>query len=337
MSTQAVPLALAELQDEPSQNSARAIWHQQIESGYRALSVSATELTEMTTRYCSEPDDATRQLLESHWREAFLDWQAVRFVDFGPIELDSRAWQLQFWPDPKNLVDTKARQLLSSDTPIDRQRVADFGVAAEGFPMLEYLLFDDSFNQSDRALPNSRSCALLTATADIVDDNATHLISDWEAMSDHYLASDNYTATTIRSAMTALNILVQKRLGEPMGLGSTHRRLVFAGDAWRSGQSLAAVEASLAGLQWYFLPGVVVELEQAEQRDIANDLREQLQSTLAKFDALPADFATVLDSEERYVHLQNLYIAMQQLEQTLELKAAAALDIRQGFNSSDGD
>ncbi|WP_037339610.1 imelysin family protein [Saccharospirillum impatiens] len=336
LGTQPLSVALAE-SNEPAEQQARALWHQQIAAGYQALSTSAQRLSDTATRYCETPNDNTRQLLVSHWREAFFDWQAVRFVDFGPIELDSRAWQLQFWPDPKNLVGTKARQLLSSDTPIDRQRVTDSGVAAEGFPMLEYLLFDEPFNQTEQALPDGRGCALLLATATIVEDNTTQLATDWQALAEHYQATDSYSATTVRSAMTALDILVHKRLGEPMGLGSSQRRLVYAGDAWRSGQSIAAAEASLSGLQRYFLPGLIRKLEQADQRGIADDLTDQFQTTLARFDALPDDLASVLEDDQRYAQLQNLYIAVQQLEQTLELQAAVALGIRQGFNSNDGD
>lgn len=337
LSAQTLSVATAEPQNEPAEQNARALWHENIAVGYQALATSAQALSDTATRYCDVPSEHTRQSLESQWREAFSNWQAVRFVDFGPIELDSRAWQLQFWPDPKNLVGTKARQLLSADAPINRQRVTDSGVAAEGFPMLEYLLFDTPFNQAAQALPGVRSCALLQATATVVKDNATDLSADWQALAEHYQATDSYTATTVRSAMTALDILVQKRLGEPMGLGSSQRRLVYAGDAWRSGQSLAAAEASLSGLQRYFLPGLIRELELADQRGIANDLTDQFQATLARFDALPDDLASVLEDDQRYARLQNLYISVQQLEQTLALQAAVALGIRQGFNSSDGD
>lgn len=334
---QTTSVSLADSQGDIQAQGARALWHQQIGVGYKTLSESAQALKLAATGYCQSPDEDTRLRLESMWQEAFMDWQAVRFVDFGPIEINSRAWQLQFWPDPKNLVGTKARQLLSSGTPIDQQRLTDFGVAAEGFPMLEYLLFDNALNQTDQALPGDHSCDLLVATANTVEENAMQLDSEWTTLREHYLATEAYTATTVRAAMTALDILVSKRLGEPMGLGSSQRRLVYAGDAWRSGQSLAAIEATLTGIQTYFLPGLILQLQQAGLPELATDLSDQLQSTLERFDALPSDLESVLEDDQAYAKLQGLYVNAGQLEQLLSRQAAGALAIRQGFNSSDGD
>ena len=74
-------------------------WHADIGQGYQALAASSGKLAGSTQAYCEKPQQQAKAALEADWREAFLDWQRVRFVDFGPIEQNSLAWQLQFWPD----------------------------------------------------------------------------------------------------------------------------------------------------------------------------------------------------------------------------------------------
>lgn len=97
---------------------ARELWHQAIHDGYKLLATEVDELASATTDYCNAPTPDSRQALDNSWLDAFLAWQQVRFVDFGPVENNNLSWQFQFWPDPKNLVARKAQYLLGTETPL---------------------------------------------------------------------------------------------------------------------------------------------------------------------------------------------------------------------------
>ena len=234
---------------ETPEQQARTDWYQGILAGYQVLARDSESLERSAQDYCRHPDEAGLDALKAAWQQAFLAWQAVRFVDFGPVETDNRAWQFQFWPDPKNLVARKARALLAAGTDVTAEQVAQAGVAAQGFPMVEYLLYDDTFSRSAQALPAASSCTLLTAVTGHIAGNSRQLLADWQEFRAHYLEATPYRDTTIRAALAALEILEERRLAQPMGLRGTGKRSVYAADAWRSGSSLVAIEASVRGLQ----------------------------------------------------------------------------------------
>ncbi|HCB42161.1 MAG TPA: hypothetical protein DEP56_03550, partial [Pseudomonas sp.] len=107
----------------------RAAWHAQIGHGYEQLASSTATFAQLTSEYCAEPTDAGLLAVKEQWLAAFNSWQAVRFVDFGPIEQNTRAWKFQFWPDPKNLTASKARYWLGNDKPIDVDALSRDSVA----------------------------------------------------------------------------------------------------------------------------------------------------------------------------------------------------------------
>lgn len=314
----------------------RSQWHTAIGQGYQQLARSTALLNSATQDYCQSPSDNARIQLTDHWRTAFLNWQAVRFVDFGPIEQNSLAWQFQFWPDPKNLVARKAGYYLGLDQPVTAADVEQAGVAVQGFPMIEYLLFDPQLNQGDEALPAEQNCSLLTAVSGHLAINAADLEHQWNALESRYLETDQYQATTLEAGMTAFTILEERRLGGPMGLRGGGKRSVYDGDAWRAGQSVAAIEASVQGLYDLYLPGLETALEQAGNEELAERIRAQFEDTLARFNTLPDSLSPLLE-EDRFSELQGLYADLSQLSFLISDQAGTALGVVRGFNSSDGD
>ncbi|OBX36593.1 imelysin [Halomonas elongata] len=113
----ALTLATAPLMANEDTPQARERWHQAIDQRYGVLSDASERLEASAIRFCQQPDTPHRKRLSQDWMDAYQAWQAVRFVDFGPIEQQSRAWQLQFWPDRKNLVGRKMQAWLAADQP----------------------------------------------------------------------------------------------------------------------------------------------------------------------------------------------------------------------------
>lgn len=320
----------------------RAAWHQDISRGYQALARDSETLLLQAKAYCQQPSTEARSTLarrslESAWKQGLGAWQQVRFVNFGPIETNNRAWQFQFWPDPKNLIARKADLLLKGDTAVSAETVGQAGVAVQGFPMLEYLLFDTHFNTGDHALPAKASCQLLVQVAAHVVDNSQQLVADWSEFKPHYLATGNYTHATIRAAMTALEVAEERRLATPMGLRGNGKRSVYAADAWRSGSSLASIGASVDGLQTYFLPGLEKLLIAQGNSDLAERINRQFGEVLEHFPAMDLALAPLLEDDNAFRSLQGLYVDLSQLATLVNGEAATSLGVIRGFNSSDGD
>ncbi|WP_442489866.1 imelysin family protein [Halomonas litopenaei] len=325
--------------DAVNESSPRSVWHQDIGLGYRQLASRTQTLAERLKASCGEVD---RPALRSAWLAAYQAWQAVRFVDFGPIEVDSRAWQLQFWPDAKNLVGTRVGARLRQDTPVSADDIAEAGVAEQGFPALEVLLYDDVM--ASRSLGDPLPCALAGAISTHLVAVSDAVIADWQAFAPHYLATDSYNEATLHGAMQSLEILEDKRLGEPLGLMGAAPN-AYRAEAWRSGQSVALAAASLAGLEQYFQPGLATWLDQAGHAELGDAFARQLEDTLEQAEAIEGGIVDALDDsidgEPKHPSsrqaLATLYLEVAQLRALLDDQIAPALGVVKGFNSSDGD
>ncbi|NWN91223.1 imelysin family protein [Marinobacter adhaerens] len=335
----AAPLATAAASSEAavSNTEYRKQWHSDIHSGYQALATHSQALADQAKTYCQSPSPEAREQTRKAWLDAFLAWQQVRFVDFGPVEKGNRAWQFQFWPDPKNLVARKASYLLKNDEPVTAAGISESGVAVQGFPMVEYLLYDQPFSNSERALPADRTCQLLTAVTRHIADNSATLAQDWKDFQSDYVEHAPYTDSTIRAAMAGLEILEERRLATPMGLRGNGKRSVYSADAWRSETSLAAVEASVQGLRQYFMPAFSTLLENQNKANLAARIEQQFDEVQANFPGLERPMAPLLADDTAFRSLQSLYIDVTQLTALVNDRAAVELGVVRGFNSSDGD
>ncbi|MBR9903091.1 MAG: imelysin family protein [Gammaproteobacteria bacterium] len=325
----AAPLSFATENTTP-----RDIWHGAVEMQYAELSAASERLEASAARFCQGPDEALRQRLENDWLNAYQTWQAVRFIQFGPVEQNSRGWQLQFWPDRKNLVGRKVNGWLKATSALDAQAITGDSVAVQGFPALEYLLYDDAMD--GQALSDPAACDLMQAITTHIADTTNALHRDWQAFGEHYLGTSDYTETTLASAIQALELLEDKRLGEPMGLKGAPANGYLA-EAWRSGNSVRLVESSLEGLRTGFLPGLTALLREAEALPLAEAFRDQLDKTLAQAREQPSGLVLALDDEAAFRGLQSLYLDISQLRHLLGNEIAGELGLVRGFNSSDGD
>ena len=311
--------------------SPRETWHHDIQQGYQQLNRTTESLAEAFTPGCDALD---QDALAAHWLDAYQAWQAVRFVDFGPIEVDSRAWQLQFWPDNKNLVGSRIASRLRQETAVTPADIAAAGVAEQGFPALEYLLFDDAMTQHSLQQPNA--CALAQAISQHLAQVASELNRDWQAFRSHYLATDSYSEATVHAALQSLEILEDKRLGEPLGMMGAPAN-GYRAEAWRSDASITLATATLEGLQAHFVPGLARWLSQQHQDELAAAFSDQLKDTLDQARQLDTGIAAGLQDDQARQQLATLYLEVAQLRQVLGDEIAPALGIVRGFNSSDGD
>lgn len=338
LSLPAAPLFAAANNPADSQTADyRQQWHADIQTGYQNLATQSLALADQAKNYCQAPSANESEHTRQAWLDAFLAWQKVRFIDFGPVEQQNRAWQFQFWPDPKNLVARKASYLLKDKAPITAAKINESGVAVQGFPMVEYLLHDEPFNEGERALPADRTCDLLQAVTSHIADNSEALARDWDEFEDAYVGNEQYTDTTIRAAMAGLEILEERRLATPMGLRGNEKRSVYGADAWRSQASLIAADASVQGLKQYFMPAFSELLENRNQADLARGIEQQFDEVMANFPALDTPMAPLLANDDEFRSLQSLYIDITQLVSLINDRAAVELGVVRGFNSSDGD
>ncbi|MDN6179872.1 MAG: imelysin family protein [Halomonas subglaciescola] len=334
-------LTLSASADDPAP---REQWHQAAAQQYAALADATQALEHSAAAYCESPDKAARAGLEADWLSAYQRWQAVRYIQFGPIEQQSRGWQLQFWPDAKNLVGRKVTTQLKADAPATLEIVKQAGVALQGFPALEYLLYDDAMD--DVSLVEPGACALAQNISTHIRQTTQALESDWQAFEEHFETTDGYTHTLLQSAIQSVELLEEKRLATPLGLAGKPANS-YRAEAWRSGESVALMQASLEGLQEGVMPGLTALLHSRGHPALVDKLEKQLDEVIARAKALPDGMVRAIETRATdaqkagkvavFADLQGFYVQVSQLRRLLASDVAAATGLRRGFNSSDGD
>ena len=125
---------------DPQQQVSQALTDGVILPIYSAWHEADRQLAASALAFCS----GQQNLAEA--RQAFATaqsaWAAVQPALLGPLAEGNRAWQVQFWPDKKNLVARQVEALLNKKPDISPADLDKSSVVVQGLTAYEYLLFD---------------------------------------------------------------------------------------------------------------------------------------------------------------------------------------------------
>lgn len=286
-------------------------------------------------------------------RQAFLGaqsaWAGLQPLLVGPLAEGNRAWQIQFWPDKKNLVQRQVEALLKSKPQLNNDDLAKASVVVQGLTAYEYMLFDPALDLT-QAEQKARYCPLLQAIGQHQQALAVQIMDEWQGKpgmaeqlktfpNERYADANEAIADLLRVQVTALDGL-KKKLGAPMGRQSKGIPQPYQAEAWRSAASLANLGAALANaeLLWHGSnrDGIQTLLGD-DQADLANRIDAAYQDTRQRLAALDKPLGDLLADEAGRAALNELYDSLNRLHRLQESELAKALDVQIGFNAHDGD
>lgn len=286
-------------------------------------------------------------------RQAFLGaqsaWAGLQPLLVGPLAEGNRAWQIQFWPDKKNLVQRQVEALLKSKPQLSNDDLANASVVVQGLTAYEYMLFDPALDLT-QAEQKARYCPLLQAIGQHQQALAVQIMDEWQGKpgmaeqlkafpNERYADANEAIADLLRVQVTALDGL-KKKLGAPMGRQSKGIPQPYQAEAWRSAASLANLGAALANaeLLWHGSnrDGIQTLLGD-DQADLANRIDAAYQDTRQRLAALDKPLGDLLADEAGRAALNELYDSLNRLHRLQESELAKALDVQIGFNAHDGD
>jgi predicted lipoprotein len=276
-------------------------------------------------------------------------WAELQPLLIGPLAEGNRSWQVQFWPDKKNLVGRQVEQLVTAQPQISSEALAKSSVVVQGLSAYEYILFDAAIDMAN-AEQKARYCPLLMAIGERQKALAEEILSRWNSNdgmlaqlskfpNQRYADSHEAIAELLRVQVTALDTL-KKKLGTPLGRQSKGQPQPFQADGWRSQASLSSLEASLisaetvwAGVDNKGLRGLLP----AEQKPLADKIDAAYAASRKLLSALKPPLADLLASEEGRKQLNAFYDSLNVVHRLHEGELAKALGIQLGFNANDGD
>lgn len=324
---------------------------------YARLAEATAALDKAGQALCQAPDQAKLAQARSAYVAGFGAWEAIQHVAFGPVELFFRYQRTAFWPDPRDVLGRQLGQMLAKRDPaaITEETFVRGSVAIQGFSALERLLYGDDALPKLMAKDDAAKfrCAVLTAVTGNIAKIAADTSAAWGPqgfpaemgragqVGSRYMGPTDATLELIRSLHAAVELPVDRKLKRPLGASADKAQLRTL-EAWRSGQTLAAIKANLAAAEALFSRDGEPSFEQllsgpAGRADLAAAIRKQFAAVQQAVSRLrePLDQALIKPDQRQ--------AALRAVEQGEKLKRMIADDLTEalgvplGFNSLDGD
>ncbi|WP_051231671.1 imelysin family protein [Stutzerimonas azotifigens] len=342
-------LALAGCGDDsdPFQQASSALADHVLLPSYQSWAETDRRLADSARAYC-----AGEQNLEQA-REVLLDaqtaWAALQPMLVGPMGEGNRAWQVQFWPDKKNLVGRQVTNLLKAHPQLTRADIENGSVVVQGLTAYEYVLYDEAV---DLAAPQVKAsyCPLLVAIGEHQQALAADIVAQWQAKdgmvaqlrdfpNDRYAEPSEAIADILRLQVTALDGL-KKKLGTPLGRQSKGHPQPYQAEAWRSEASLAMLGAALEGAERLWNGGGQPGLRSLlgdDQQALAKRIDEAYARAREALVALDSPLGTLLADEAGRARVNEFYQRLDDVHRLHQGELAKTLGIQIGFNAHDGD
>ncbi|OEF29191.1 imelysin family protein [Vibrio rumoiensis] len=321
----------AENLSEPS-NSQQQV-HQIEEHFAQQFSSTVSNLQTSVSQYCSPEANMTLSDVQAKWLDSMHAWMSLQGQAKGPQEAVSLGWNIQFWPDKKNITGRKMEQLLQDNTLWNASSIAEQSVTVQGLSGLEWLLFDTN---SEFSKGNKSACTLVNAVSDNLKNNAETIEQQWKVNPWASYDQDQWQAEYLGLLMNQLDFVLQKMSRPLAKIG--HPRPYFS-EAWRSKQSLALIKSNVAALRELYLAngkGLDALLRLKGNVDLADRLAAQFDQTLSTWPKESSLF-DMLQTKDGYREALAQYNKLERIKYLLHDEAAVELGVVVGFNSTDGD
>lgn len=342
----AIALGACSPQD-PQATTSAALAQQVILPAYSRWVDADRTLAASALAFCQGQEDLARA--RADFVAAQKAWSELQPLLVGPLAEGNRAWQIQFWPDKKNLVARQVEQLLDGGAPIDPASLAKSSVVVQGLTAYEYILFDARIDLADAAT-KARYCPLLEAIGAHQQQLAEDILARWKNdggmlsqlskfPNERYADAHEAIAELLRVQVTALDSL-KKKLGTPLGRQSKGIAQPFQAEAWRSDASLASLGAGLVGAEalWNGTDGKGLRaLLPSEQKALAGKIDAAYADARGKLAALQQPLGVLLKDDAGIQRLNALYDSLNTVHRLHEGDLAKALGVQLGFNANDGD
>lgn len=297
--------------------------------------------------YCAgneELDDARQAFLQVQ-----LAWAGLQPLLVGPMGEGNQAWQVQFWPDKKNLVGRQVTALLKRKPDLTKADIENGSVVLQGLTAYEYVLYDKAVDLTDSDT-KARYCPLLEAIGEHQQKLSADILLQWQAKdgmaeqlsdfpNERYSESQEAIADLLRVQVTALDGL-KKKLGAPLGRQSKGFPQPFQAEAWRSDATLESIDAALAGAQLLWLgkdANGLKKLVPADQADLSKRIDVAYATARKHLEDIMLPFSELIADEAGRARLDALYKDIDALHRLHQNELSRALGVQIGFNAHDGD
>ncbi|MEM7364406.1 MAG: imelysin family protein [Pseudomonadota bacterium] len=312
---------------------------------YEALSDGAAVLDGAIGTFCADPASGDLALVQTAWREAMDAWQTVQALRVGPTEDDNIRFRMQFYPDPNSAVINNVDQVMTNGQPITTSLIANSPVGAQGFPALEYLLYE--IGGFDDATDGQRRCDFIGAIGGNLVDMADSIAAEWAdggdfreafaAANDVFTEGDDVLVAILEAFALQAETMADRKINSAVNAGDSE--LLESAYSETSLENLLANHAGLVALYddddeaTYRLRDYMVR--QLQLTSVAEQLDTALSEALVAMNALDGSLKDIIDGQATG-DLEAIHDPLQDVADLI-LDVAVEADVNLGFNNADGD
>jgi hypothetical protein len=315
---------------------------------HAAFAAAARDFATATEAVRETPAEAAAEAARAAWIRAALAFQGIRHLRFGPLEALDLGYRLFFFPDPRNITGREMAGLLRAADPaaITPEAFARGRIAAQGLPAAERLLFGA---EQGRLLAPGQGFRrdLLAAIGRNVADIAAALDGAWrggnpphaaqiEGMPGgiHRDAQDGLLAL-FKSLHGGLEFTAEREVARPLG-PSLREAFPRRAEAWRSGQSLALVQAAIAAQAELWQAGFRA-LTAAQDAELARKVDAAFAAAAQAAARVAPGLEAAVAAPQGRPAVEALLQALGAVRRLLSDRVAPAIGVPVGFNATDGD
>lgn len=333
----------------------RSIVDNTIEAFFRPefadLKVATSALVPAMEQLCRAPAADELTGVRAGFARLLAAWSRVEYVRLGPVITDKRLERFSFWPDRKGTGLRQVQKILADkdESATDAAALAGKSVAVQGLQALEFVLFGKGATALESG--DDFRCAYGAAIAANLDAIAGEILAGWNDEAGYVAlmrdpGPDNQVYRTpsepvgdiVEILTTGFQFIRDVKLGTFIGENpekAKPRRAAF----WRSGLTMAAIQANFAGLERLFeVSGLVPVVESREGgAGFVGSVRFEFKSAI---DTLETGFPPVAEAAadpKEHGRLAYLFIVANSLWNYFADDISSALGLRMGFNALDGD
>lgn len=331
---------------DPFAETSQALTDGVLLPAYTQWAESDRRLAASATAFC-EGDQSLEDARQS-FIAAQRAWAGLQPLLTGPLAEGNLAWQVQFWPDKKNLVARQVGALLDNKPQLTQADVENASVVVQGLSAYEYVLFDTGITLDETG--KARYCPLLTAIGEHQQQLSADVLQQWQeqdGMAEQLKAFPNARYAEPREAIAELLRMqvngldgLKKKLGAPLGRQTKGQPQPYQAEAWRSDATLASLTAAVASAERLWTGAKADGLRQLlgdEHAELAQRIDQSYAELNKQLAGIDQPFATLLADTRGRARLDSLFQQLDQLHRLHQSELARALGIQIGFNAHDGD
>ncbi|WP_240435537.1 imelysin family protein [Photobacterium salinisoli] len=316
---------------QENQETVSATIHQQHINAAEAFTDAARDLESAVETLCQVNTNENLAASRSAWQVLMQDWMVLQGRDKGSEAALALTWQIQFWPDKKDITGRKMAQLLAQNTQWDAALLAEQSVAVQGAGAMEWLLY-----AHPERLQQPQGCEVATAISQRLTLSGEALIKAWKANPWQAMTPQLALGEYVGALTNQLDFAI-KKLTLPMGKPGHPRP--YQAESWRSQTSMSNLKASVQAMQSLYLAeskGLDALLRAHGDTELADRIAGQFDSLIAGWPQ-SASMGALLKTRDGYRELISIYNSLEYIRFALHDEVSPALGIVVGFNATDGD